>query len=379
MNKKNILFLSSAPHIYGGEVNLLHLLKTLDTDSFNATCFYHPDSKFENYDIGKTKLSGFIFPKFMPRSILFCVLQLLRLLIFIKVNRINLVYVNVVNDFKLIGILKKFLNVPVILHIHIDEPDESLRWLSVDRADRILFPSQSTLSDVLSHSPWIDPQKCFFVHNAVDTTIFNLKKGQQSLDEFGVSGKGPLIAIVGQIKQIKGQHLFVEMARELSKKGISADFLIIGGGVPGAEAYEQGLKLKVAEYGLDDTVRFTGFRPDVPELLNLCDLIVVPSLHEPFGRVVIEAMACGSPVVASSVGGIVEIFKNGEGGLFFAPGDLDDLVSKVCYFFEHPEWWEQQKLVAHEHATQNFSQSRHTDAIQKHIEDLCDFMSRRVN
>ena len=76
-------------------------------------------------------------------------------------------------------------------------------------------------------------------------------------------------------------------------------------------------KDKAIELGIRKDVMFLGFREDIPELMSLFDLLIVPSLHEPFGRVVIEAMACQTPVVASAVDGILEIFQDGFGGLFF--------------------------------------------------------------
>ena len=127
------------------------------------------------------------------------------------------------------------------------------------------------------------------------------------------------------------------------------------------------MQKKVEKLGINENIYFLGYRTDIPEIMSLCDLIVVPSLREPFGRVVIEAMACGTPVVASRVGGIVEIFKDGEGGLFCQANDVDDLTEKVKIFFDNPVWWEEQKSKAVATVKRNFTQDKHTKIIESHI------------
>ena len=108
--------------------------------------------------------------------------------------------------------------------------------------------------------------------------------------------------------------------------------MIVGSDTSRDGKYERQLKQAAVDSDINGMVKFLGFRADVPDIMSLCDLVVVPSLREPFGRVVIEAMACGTPVVASSVGGIVEIFEDSEGGLFCKPNDVSDLTEKVKYF-----------------------------------------------
>ena len=99
-------------------------------------------------------------------------------------------------------------------------------------------------------------------------------------------------------------------------------------------------------------------------------LIVVPSLREPFGRVVIEAMACGTPVVASKVGGMKEIFEDGQGGLYCNVNDVDSLTEKVMCFFNDKKWWDEQKRIALEFCKKNYNQQRHTKAIENQIAEV---------
>jgi glycosyltransferase involved in cell wall biosynthesis len=89
------------------------------------------------------------------------------------------------------------------------------------------------------------------------------------------------------------------------------------------------MKLLSAKLGVANRFVFLGKRDDVPEIMNACDLIVVPSRAEPFGKVVIEAMACGKCVIASAVGGIPEIIQDGWNGRLVPPGNLEALQSAM--------------------------------------------------
>jgi len=176
--------------------------------------------------------------------------------------------------------------------------------------------------------------------------------------------------MIGRLREDKGQHLFLTLVSRLIAQGIKAHYIVVGEDNDQGGAYEDYLKKIACDLGIDEAVRFMGFRSDVPEMMSLCDLLIVPSLKEPFGRVVIEAMACETPVVASAVDGILEIFKDGEGGLFFKTGSVDDLTAKVLYFFYHPDWWQDQKKKAWRVCNERFRQEIHTRRIEEHINDV---------
>ncbi len=368
ISEKNILFVSSAPHVAGGEINLLALLDSIDTARFTPYCLYNPLSHFETFPLRKdVNLFPFQFPIYARKNLVHVASTILRLFVVLKKHSIDLIYLNSVGTYKFFLPLSMAMKIPVILHIHIDETDDSMKWIKANSADRILFPSKATMSTVLEHSPWIDPSKCFYVHNAVDISKYYPHATEHLKTGLFINDNLPVLGVIGQLKKIKGQRLFLEMLKKLSQEGFHAHYIIVGDDNIQQGRYEAFLKRKSAELGIKDKVMFLGYRTDIPEIMSLCDLVVVPSLKEPFGRVVIEAMACATPVVASAVDGIVEIFKDGEGGLFFKPGSVDDLTAKVKYFFNHPNWWEQQKKKAVEICRENFRQEIHTRKIEEHI------------
>jgi glycosyltransferase involved in cell wall biosynthesis len=103
--------------------------------------------------------------------------------------------------------------------------------------------------------------------------------------------------------------------------------LIVGDALFGEDAYAADLQRKAADLGLGDRVHFLGFRRDVPKLMAACDIIVHTSVApEPFGRMVVEGMLSGRPVIASDAGGVREIVTDGRTGRLTPPGDARALA-----------------------------------------------------
>jgi|GEM_PF-3642399 len=366
-----VLFITQSRIYSGAEVNLVSLLNTIDIHKIKPYLCFHPQSRMDKYITGQdVTVLPWSLPVYKKENIFLIVAAMLRLLRLLIKSRIKLVYANGGSgaEFKYSISVCRLLRLPVILHLHIHEDDNSLRYVKADLADRLLFPSKATMEAVLTTSPWLNRKKCFYVHNGVDLKEYYPRQTEALRQELAITSGLPVVGIAGQLKEIKGQHLFVEMAKNLTSQGINAHYLIVGKDATGE--YENRLKNMVIDFGIENIVYFLGFRKDIPEFMSLCDLLVVPSLREQFGRVVIEAMACGTPVVASAVGGMVEIFEDGDGGLFCKPNDVNDLTEKVKFFFENPDWWKEQKLKALNNARENFSQANHTAAIERHIHQV---------
>ncbi len=364
------LFVTQSKIFSGAEVNLLALLNTIDTHKITPYLCFNPVSGFDRQNIRqKVHMIPLELPEWRRKNVLLVAVSMLKLFLMLLKLHIDLVYVNVgtSSEFKFFAPLCQILRLPIILHLHIHEDNNSLRWIKANRANRILFPSRATMEAVLKTSPWLNREKCFYVHNAVDLAEYYPRATERLKKELGLRDNLPIIGIVGQLKKIKGQHLFLKMAQKLKELGVNGHFLIVGSDNTEQREYERFLKQKAAELGIQDQLIFLGYRTDIPEIMSLLDLLVVPSLREPFGRVVIEAMACGTPVVASAVDGILEIFEDGEGGLFCDVNDVDDLSAKVRYFFDNPGWWQKQRERAIANARQNYSQNKHTDIIEDHI------------
>lgn len=147
-----------------------------------------------------------------------------------------------------------------------------------------------------------------------------------SLDPVGREpGSGPaLLLYIGQLIPRKGLHTLIDALPTVRDAGLSVRAVLVGKGHE-----EKSLRESVARRGLDDVVEFRErvAEEDLPALYRSADLFVFPSLQEGFGMVLIEAMACELPIVASSAPPIPEVA--GDAGLYFRPGDSREMAEKI--------------------------------------------------
>lgn len=144
-------------------------------------------------------------------------------------------------------------------------------------------------------------------------------------------GTSPVIGCVGRIKFVrKGQEVLVQAAALLKQRGIAAKCLIVGAPAPGNEEHGERLRKLIHDLGLDSDVVTPGELADPKPAYAAMDIFVLPSAQaEPFGLVVLEAMAMGCPVVATAVGGPLSIVAEGETGFLVPPGDAKALADKL--------------------------------------------------
>ena len=140
--------------------------------------------------------------------------------------------------------------------------------------------------------------------------------------------------MAGRIHTWKGQEVLVEAARLLRTRCPQARFIIAGDIVPGQPAPKQAIEAAIARHGLGDRVQLIGFWRDVRQVMAAVDIFVLPSTApEPFGLVLLQAMATGKPVIAAAHGGPLEIVVDGETGLLVPPRDpaaLADAIERLA-------------------------------------------------
>jgi L-malate glycosyltransferase len=173
-----------------------------------------------------------------------------------------------------------------------------------------------------------DPAKAVTVHSGIDLSRFEGKKDQQILHrEFGLSSKSRIVANVAAIAPHKDYFTFVDTCEMLHKRYPDLSFFIIGDG-PLRNRIEQ----YVQEKNLTQVVYFTGFRTDIPGILPEIDVMLITSETEGLGTAILDAFACGVPVVATRAGGIPEIVHHEQTGLLApvkSPSVLADEVTRL--------------------------------------------------
>jgi glycosyltransferase involved in cell wall biosynthesis len=158
--------------------------------------------------------------------------------------------------------------------------------------------------------------------------------------ELGVSPGSALVSSFGRLVAWKGQEVFLRAVAEVARSHHELHALVVGDAAEGPEgrAYVESLHGLARELGLESRLTFTGFRSDVPEVMAASDVIVHSSTQpEPFGRVIVEAMAAGRPVVATAAGGVPEIVEAGSTGLLAAPGDVHGVATAIGELLSNPD------------------------------------------
>jgi glycosyltransferase involved in cell wall biosynthesis len=179
------------------------------------------------------------------------------------------------------------------------------------------------------------PDKVVVVHNGIDFEEYRLDRTDRAVTdgvrrELSVSDDTLLVGFTGNLIPRKGVDLLVRAAARVLETRKQVVFVAVGQVPIGNPVdYQARYESLARELGIADRFRFVGFREDVRPAVAEFDMLVLPSLQEPFGRSIIEAMALGTPVVASRVGGIPEIITDGRDGLLVEPGDVGGLAGAI--------------------------------------------------
>ena len=169
-------------------------------------------------------------------------------------------------------------------------------------------------------------------YSPIDLERFNPERieREQARGRLGVAPDACLLGVVGQITPWKGQATAIEALARLKERVPAAKLLVVGSVKFRGDAtrydntaYLRSLHELVGKLGLEDDVTFAGESTDVPEVLRALDVLLAPSWEEPFGRAIVEAMAIGTPVIATSVGGPAELIEDGVNGRLVEPRDPD--------------------------------------------------------
>jgi glycosyltransferase involved in cell wall biosynthesis len=218
-------------------------------------------------------------------------------------------------------------------------------------------------------SQGISPSKGAVIHNAVDLNEYSQTYDALSVrSEFGWTSGEPLVGIVGRLDWWKGHEYFLQAMALVRKQLPNARGLIVGqvDSTPRGEIYVRKLESLARALRLEDRLIFTGFRPDVPRIMSALDVVVLGSAEpEPFGRVVIEGMAAGKPVVATAAGGVLDIVEDGFNGLLVPRRDSQAMAEAILSILLDKEKAARMGQAGRQTVIGKFSLEHHVDAVQK--------------
>ena len=191
------------------------------------------------------------------------------------------------------------------------------------------------VSEFLIKGRHVPRKRTDVVYNGVNLDTF-VRSDTVALDrlrrEFSLNKEHFIIGTLTRLRQEKGNEILIRAMRQVVDKYPHVRLLIAGDG-----PLWDPLEALIAELGLREHVRLIGFRRDVMDLLTLFDMMVVPSFNEGFGLMLVEALAMGVPVVASRVGGLIEISGEPPCTRLVSAGDPNAFAREILYLLEHPE------------------------------------------
>jgi glycosyltransferase involved in cell wall biosynthesis len=256
----------------------------------------------------------------------------------------------------------RLAGIPAIWHVRIADRDGPLDRLLAGLARAVIVNSRA----VGRRFDWALPGKVRCIHNGVDTARFAPRPAPQGLRaSLGLPEGAPVVASVGRFVAFKGYATLLEAAHLVRAAAPDAHWLVVGDGELRGD-----LEARRRALELEGCVWFTGWREDVPDLLALCDLFVLPSLGEHFGRVLIEAMAMARPVVATDAGGVPEIVIAEETGLLVPPGNPKALAEAVLALLADPARARDLGAAGRRRAEACFSLRRHVEAVEAVYREL---------
>jgi len=246
----------------------------------------------------------------------------------IRAQRVDLVHSNTMRASLYAAPAARLAGRPLVWHVHDIHRERLYRWLLSLAATHIIPVSEAAARPL---PPW-SRRKLSVIPNGVELGRFvpNDDWRQAMRREWRAADDEVWIGTAGWLAPWKQTELFVEMAERLAGACPACRFAIVGGPAhPSYDAYVAGLRRRAAAT-LGERCVFLGARTDLPQVLAGLDVLAHTARAEPFGRVLVEAMAMGKPVVAFSDGGVPEIVVEGETGRLAPPGDVAALTAAVA-------------------------------------------------
>lgn len=238
------------------------------------------------------------------------------------------------------------------------------------RLDAVICISEAVRQNMRNRGA--DFRNLVTIHNGLDPEALRVQSSPEALRaEHGLTADHRAVCMIGNIKAWKGQDTLMRAMDKVRRVCPAVRCILVGDTSPSDREYESMLRALVGSLGLDGYVIFAGFRKNVADYLMMCDVMVHASvLPEPFGRVILEGMACRKPVIGSRAGAIPEIIEEGKTGLTFPPGDAERLADALIAVVTDPAQAQRMGQRGYDRLVRHFHIGRNVEATQRTYESL---------
>jgi len=266
-------------------------------------------------------------------------------------------------------IAAKLAGVPVVISSRRDmgywfSKRHLMAYRFIDRFFDKIITVSNTLQRTIQNQEHVSASRIVTVYNGVDLERFSRIYDPNSIKRsLGIPPSCSVVGVVGNLRSIKGHKYLLEAMSRILDKIPDARLLIVG-----KEVKETNLKELAEELKISSNVTFTGYRTDIPELISVMDIAVLPSLSEGFSNALLEYMTMSKPIVATNVGGNAEAVVDLHTGLIVPPADSEALADGIMTLLHNRKMAEDMGHAGRKRLEEMFSLDR---MVQK-MEDLYD-------
>ena len=377
MGKAKVTRIVARLNIGGPAVHIVNLMSGLDPDGFENQLIVGrpgPNEGDMSYLARQKGIDPLIIPQLgRELSPLWDIQTILKLVQVLRRQQPHIVETHTAKAGAVGRVAARLAGVPIVIHVfhgHVFHsyfgPLKTGLFLNVERVlaritDRIITVSPAQRRDIVQVYGIAPAERVLTIPLGLDLEPLRVAKqtcGSQFRSSLGVSGDTPLVGLVGRLTAVKNPGLFVEAAGRVVDQCPQTRFVFVGDG----ELHPE-LERRVDALGLTQHVLFAGWQVDMPHVYADLDLLTLTSLNEGTPVTVIEALASGTPVVATAVGGVPDVVMDQETGTLVPSGDTNALAQAVLQSLRAPEWAQALALAGQQDVLKRFDLKRLTNDI----------------
>lgn len=355
----NILFINSIQMFGGGEVWLFRMMRALSSRGHRLYLLCRPGvpleikARDEGFNVFTVRMRGDLDP-----ISIFYTYRLIRKI------RAQVVCTNMDKELRFGGLAARIAGVKAVIPRRgIDYPLKNTwayRWSYTRLAHGIIANSNSTRQALLRNSPWLNPDHIQVIYNGVDPSRFSGQSDGFLRKTLSIHENAVILGFVGQLDERKGVESLIRAFCRVALKNNSVHLMLVGEGP---------LKTRLEKISgkFRNRVHFTGFRNDIENFMKTIDVLVLPSLWEGFGIVLIEAMAAGKPVITTKISNMPEIVSHLKDGLLVPPSDDSALADAMMLLIKNQAMRKKMGIRGRQKVMRQFTLKRMADETEAYF------------